>query len=56
MVRLIDATSLERLIRNRLKWHKSYSVEEILRDIRDAPTINPKDLHESCTEEAQQAH
>jgi len=56
MVRPIDATSLERLIRIRLKWHKSYSIEEVLQDIKNAPTIDLDNVHESCTEEASQAH
>ena len=40
MVKPIDGESLWRMISIRQKWHKNYTIEEVLRDIKDAPILN----------------
>ena len=55
-MRPIDAHSLERLIRNRLKWHKSYDIEEVLQDIKDAPTIGSGNRKKSRLKTARNTH
>lgn len=39
-MRNIDADSLIRAIKIRLKWHKDLEVEEVIQMIKGAPTIN----------------
>lgn len=39
-MRPIDADSLSNLIKIRMAWHSGYSVEEVLTDIAQSPTIN----------------
>lgn len=55
-MRPIDAHSLERLITNRLKWHGSYDIEEVLQDIRDAPTIGGSCRRKSRLKDALKKH
>lgn len=55
-MRPIDADSLVRLIEIRMRWHKSYTKEEILNDIKQAPTLSLEELHESCTKDVHRAH
>ena len=55
-MRPIDAHSLERLITNRLKWHGSYDIDEVLQDIRDAPTIGLGNKHKSRLKDARKKH
>lgn len=38
-MRAIDADSLIGLIKIRQAWHTGYSVEEVIEDIKDSPTI-----------------
>ena len=42
-MRDIDADSLIRAIKVRLKWHKDLDVEEVIQMIEDAPTVNTKE-------------
>lgn len=42
-MRLIDADSLIRPIRIREKWHKDLTPEEVIRMIKDAPTVEPEE-------------
>lgn len=39
-MRAIDADSLIGLIKIRCAWHTGYSIEEVLEDIEQAPTLN----------------
>lgn len=50
-MRPIDADSLLRLIKIRLKWHKDLDIEDIIEMIREAPTVD-----ETCTKDARKAH
>lgn len=45
-MRAIDADSLIGLIGIRQAWHTGYSVEEVVEDIKQAPTIIPEDPKE----------
>ena len=55
-MRPIDADSLVRLIEIRMRWHKSYTKEEILNDIKQAPTLTLEELHENRTKDVRVAH
>lgn len=50
-MRPVDADSILRLIRIRLKWHKELDVDEVIDIIKDAPTLTEK-----CTKDAREAH
>lgn len=54
-MRPIDADSLVRLIQTRLKWHGTYTIEEVIRDIKDAPTLNTLE-YKKCTKDARKKH
>ena len=41
-MRAIDADSLIGLIKIRSAWHTDYSIEEVIEDIEQAPTIDGK--------------
>ena len=43
-MRAIDADSLIGLIKIRQAWHTGYTIEEVLTDIEDAPTISPEEI------------
>jgi hypothetical protein len=49
-MRNIDADSLIRAIKVRLKWHKDLEVEEVIRMIKDAPTVIPAERNEDATD------
>lgn len=38
-MRPIDADSLIRMIQIRYAWHKDYTIEEVIEDIKAAPTV-----------------
>ena len=50
-MRSVDADSILRIIRIRLKWHKELDIDEVIEIIRDAPTLT-----ENCTKDAHEAH
>lgn len=47
-MRPVDADSILRIIRIRLKWHKELDIDEVIEIIREAPTLT-----ENCTKDAQ---
>ena len=42
-MKIIDGDSLARMIEIRYAWHKDYTIEEVLEDIKQAPEINSTD-------------
>lgn len=42
-MRTVDADSLIRQIKIRVKWHKDCTIEEIIDMIKDAPTVTPEE-------------
>lgn len=47
-MRTVDADSLIRQIKIRVKWHKDYTIEEVIEDIKSAPTVEEEKDASRC--------